>query len=71
MTGEPVLTATTMGAIVSAVLALLVSFGVELASEQIEAILTLVAVVAPVVLSAVYARSRVSPVERRGPNTRA
>lgn len=60
---EPVITATTVGAIVSAVLALLVAFGLDLASMQIEAVLTLVAVVAPVVLSAVYARSKVTPTE--------
>lgn len=61
MQTEPVLTATTIGAIVSAVLALLIAFGVDLASEQVEALLTLIAVIAPVVLSAVYARSQVSP----------
>ncbi len=65
MSNEPVLTATTIGAIVAAALALLVAFGVDLGPEKVEAILTFVAVVAPVVLSAAYARRRVSPTDRR------
>lgn len=67
MTNEPVISATTVGAIVSAVLALLVVFGVNIQSDQIEAILTAVAVIAPVVLSAIYARSKVTPTD---PTTR-
>ena len=64
MNNEPILTATTVGAIVGAVLALLMSFGVNIQSDQAEAILTAVIVIAPVALSAVYARSQVTPTDR-------
>jgi hypothetical protein len=60
---EPVLTAVSVGAIVAALLQLLIVFGLEISDEQVAAVLAFVAVVAPVVLSAIYARSKVSPVE--------
>jgi uncharacterized protein YacL len=65
VTNEPVLTATTIGAVVGAFLALLIAFGAPIGNEQVQAILTFVGVLAPVVLSAVYARSRVTPTDRR------
>lgn len=70
MQTEPVLSATTIGAIVGAILALLVEFGLDLTNGQIEAVLLLSAVLAPVILSAVYARGRVKPLgtDRRGPD---
>ncbi len=63
MQNEPVLTATAIGAIVGATLALLVAFGVDISSEQTKAILAFVAVLAPVVLSALYARRKVTPTQ--------
>ena len=54
-----------MGDIVAATLGVLVSsFGVDIGSEQVDAILARVAVVALVVLSALYARSKVTPTVR-------
>jgi hypothetical protein len=71
MQNEPVLTAVSIGAIVAALLQLLIVFGLEISDEQVAAVLAFVAVVAPVVLSAIYARSRVTPVEPpRDPNLR-
>lgn len=67
MNNEPVLSAVTVGAIVAAALQILVVFGVNIQSDQVEAILTAVAVIAPVVLSAIYARSKVTPTD---PTTR-
>jgi hypothetical protein len=80
MNREPVVTAVSIGMIVSAALGLLVVFGIPISNEQVEAILAFVSVVAPLALAALYARSRVSPVERpkrrtrkqpRNPNLRA
>lgn len=71
MQSEPVITATTVGAIVGALLALLAAFGLGIDDEQIKAILAFVGVVAPVVISAIYARSRVTPVQQaHDPNLR-
>jgi hypothetical protein len=65
MNREPVLTAVTAGAIVAALLQLLIAFGLPISDEQTKAVLAFVGVVAPVVLAALYARSRVSPTDRR------
>lgn len=60
MSNEPVLTATSVTAVVSAVLALAVAFGVEFTDAQVAAILGLVGTVAPLAL-ALWARSKVTP----------
>lgn len=60
MTREPLITIATITAAVTAVLGLLVSFGVSLSGEQQAAILGVAAVVAPLIVAAV-ARSRVAP----------
>lgn len=60
---EPILTTQSIGAIVAATLALAVNFGLDLDSAGVESILTLTSVLAPVILAAVYGRSKVSPVE--------
>jgi hypothetical protein len=51
MRNEPVLTAGVIGSIVSAILTLLFAFGVPLTPEQGQAILGLVAVVAPIAVA--------------------
>jgi hypothetical protein len=58
---EPVLTAAVIQSFVAAVIALVVSFGLALTTNQIGAITTIVALVAPFV-AAFWARRRVSPV---------
>lgn len=63
MTNEPVLTVAGVTAAVSAVIALLVSFGVDLTEAQTNGILGVVAVVAPLVV--VYARKFVTPVDKK------
>lgn len=62
MTNEPVLTVAGVTAAVSAVIALLVSFGVDLTEAQTNSILGVVAVAAPLVV--VYARKFVTPVKK-------
>ena len=61
MTREPLITVATITAAVSAVLALLVAFGIDLTGEQQTAILGVVAVAAPLVVG-VVARRKVTPV---------
>lgn len=65
MNNEPVITATTIGAIVAALLNLLLVFGVNITDAQVQGILQFVAVVVPVALAAWYARGRVTPTDRR------
>ena len=62
MSSEPVLTAASALAVVSAVIAVLVAFGVHLTDAQVAAILGLVGVVAPIALAFVV-RSKVTPVD--------
>lgn len=61
MNREPVITAASIASIVSAVVALLVAFGLHLTKDQIAALMGLVGVVAPLV-TAWVARGRVTPV---------
>lgn len=60
MNREPVLTAATIAALVTAVVALLKAFGVPLTNDQAVAITGVVGVVAPLV-AAFVARRRVTP----------
>ena len=60
MTREPLLTIGTLTALVAAVVALLVAFGVPLTGDQREAILGAAAVVAPLVV-AFLSRPKVTP----------
>jgi len=60
---EPALTTGSLVALVTAILALLVAFGAQITTEQREAILGLVAVVAPVAV-AVLIRPHVIPVAK-------
>lgn len=60
MKNEPVLTAAALASVVSAVLALLIAFGVSLSEVQTAAILGAVGTVAPFAL-AFLARSKVTP----------
>ncbi|MDN4174747.1 hypothetical protein QWY28_17430 [Nocardioides sp. SOB77] len=60
MNREPALTVGTVTAAVTAVLALLVAFGLDLTSEQQAAILGVVGVLAPIVAT-VITRTKVSP----------
>lgn len=60
MNREPLVTTATITALVSAVIGLLVVFGVPLSKEQEAAILGVVAVVAPLVVGLV-ARGKVTP----------
>lgn len=57
---EPLVTVGGIVALVSAVVALVVAFGVDLSEGQIEAILGLVAVLAPIIV-ALLARGKVTP----------
>lgn len=57
---EPLITAATITALVTAVIALLVAFGVPMSDDQQAAILGLVAVLAPVVVG-LLARAKVTP----------
>ncbi|MDA3643770.1 hypothetical protein LZ318_11995 [Saccharopolyspora indica] len=67
MKKEPVITVAGVTAAVSAVIALLVSFGVDLTEDQTKAILGVVAVVAPLVV--IYARKWVVPVDEENPKS--
>lgn len=60
MTNEPLITVASITAGVTALLSLLVAFGLDLSGEQQTAILGVVAVVAPVVV-ALVTRPRVTP----------
>jgi hypothetical protein len=61
MTREPLVTAATVTALVTAVIGLVVAFGIDLSTEQQTAILGVVAVAAPLVV-ALFSRSKVTPV---------
>lgn len=61
MKREPVLTSASITALVSAVIALLVAFGLKLNGDQQTAILGVVAIAAPLVV-ALVSRPRVTPV---------
>ena len=63
MNREPVITAGTIASLVSAVVGLVVAFGLHLSKDQITAVTVLVGVVAPFV-AAWFARARVTPVQR-------
>ena len=65
MSNEPVLTAASISAVVSAVLALLVAFGLDLSETQTAAILGVVGAVVPLV-TAVVARAKVTPTSKLG-----
>ena len=60
MTNEPLITVASITAGVTALLTLLVAFGLDLSGEQQTAILGVVAVVAPVVV-ALVTRPKVTP----------
>ena len=62
---EPVVSAAAISALASAIVGLLVAFGLPLSAEEQESILTLVAVLAPFVgvVGAIIARRFVSPVD--------
>jgi hypothetical protein len=62
MTREPLVTAATITALVTALIGLLVAFGVDLTDDQQTAVLGVVAVVAPLVV-ALFTRSKVTPVK--------
>lgn len=62
MTREPLVTVGTITGAVTAVIALLVAFGLDLSAEQQTAILAVVAVAAPFVVAAVT-RPKVTPVK--------
>jgi hypothetical protein len=64
MGNEPVITAVSISAIVSAALGLLIVFGIDIKQDQVEAILAFVGVVAPLVVGALVARSKVTPVRK-------
>jgi hypothetical protein len=61
MKNEPVLTIASITALATAVVTLLVAFGLPLTQDQQQAVLGFVAVVAPLV-AAYFARKRVTPV---------
>ena len=62
MKNEPLVTRATVTSAVTAVLALLVAFGVDLSNEQRAAVLGIAAVAAPLIVAAVT-RHRVTPAE--------
>jgi hypothetical protein len=62
MQREPLVTVASFTALIGAVIALLVAFGVPLTGEQQTAILGITTVVAPLVV-ALLVRSRVTPVD--------
>lgn len=62
MSREPLVTVGVITAFVAAVFAVLVSFGVPVTDEQQNAILSLIAVVAPIAV-ALLARPKVTPVQ--------
>lgn len=55
--GEPILTTASLTAIIIAVIALLVAFGIPLTDDQQKAIIALVGVIAPFVVWAIARRS--------------
>ena len=59
---EPLVTVASITALVGALIALLVSFGVKLTGDQQTAILAVTTVVAPLLVAAI-ARRKVTPVE--------
>lgn len=61
MKNEPAITIGAISAAVAAIIALLVSFGIDLTEAQTTAILGVVAAIGPIV-AAVITRARVSPV---------
>lgn len=61
MSREPLVTVSTITALVAAVIGLLVAFGIDLSKDQQTAILGVVAVAAPLVVAA-FARGKVTPV---------
>lgn len=61
MTREPLVTAATITALVTALIGVLVAFGIDLTDDQQKAVLGLVAVVAPLAV-ALFSRSKVTPV---------
>ena len=64
MNNEPVITIGTISLIVSALLTLLVSFGVPITDQQVESILQFVAAVAPLVVGYLIARGKVTATDR-------
>lgn len=62
MTREPLVTVGTITGAVTAIIALLVAFGLDLSAEQQTAILGVVAVAAPFVVAAAT-RSKVTPIK--------
>lgn len=60
---EPVITIGTISLVVSALLTLLVSFGVPISNAQLDAVLQFVAAVAPLAVGYFLARQKVTPVE--------
>lgn len=62
MKNEPLVTVATITAAITALLGLLVAFGVSLTGDQEKAILGVAAVAAPLLVAA-FARSKVTPVE--------
>lgn len=67
LSNEPVITAAAIGALVGAVLSLLISFGVPVTGDQVEAIKSLAELLAPIIsmgVAAVIARGRVTPVSK-------
>jgi hypothetical protein len=61
MSTEPLITVAALTALVAAIIACLVAFGVDLTEDQQKAVLGLVAVVAPLVVGFI-ARRKVTPV---------
>lgn len=62
MKNEPVITVASITALVAALIALLIAFGVNLSDQQQAAIMGVVAVVGPLV-AAFIARRKVTPVD--------
>lgn len=62
MKREPVLTVASITALVSAIVALLVAFGLDLTGDQEKAILGVAAIVAPILVG-LFSRPKVTPVE--------
>lgn len=62
MKNEPAITIASLTAAVAAVIGLLVAFGVSLSDDQQKAILSVVAVVGPLV-AGYFTRGKVTPVE--------
>lgn len=60
---RPVFTSTTIVAVVTAVIALFVAFGVELSNEQTAAILGMVGVFAPIIVG-IYSSQKTTPLAK-------